>query len=234
MPAEKARPLSRDHTATDAASGTSDATSGTAATNVVWHAGEIERAHREALLGQRGTTLWFTGLSGAGKSSIASRVEAMLVQSGQLAYRLDGDNIRHGLNSDLGFNAPARQENIRRVTEVARLLTDAGLIVLTAFISPYRADRTAARTRFAPGEFFEVFIDAPLALCETRDPKSLYARARRGEIRDFTGISAPYEAPIHPDLHLRTDELDIDAASAQVLRYLQAQGRLSPPNQPTR
>ena len=150
-----------------------------ASTNITWHSGEITRKDRETCYKQRGTTLWFTGLSGSGKSTIASRVEKLLLQEGRFSYRLDGDNIRHGLCADLGFSEKDRHENIRRVAEVAKLFTDAGTIVLTAFISPYRRDRDAARARFAPGDFIEVFINTPLEICEARDPKGLYQRARK-------------------------------------------------------
>jgi bifunctional enzyme CysN/CysC len=172
---------------------------------------------RARLLGQRGATLWLTGLSGSGKSTLAKALEKRLVESGHLAYILDGDNIRHGLNRDLGFSAQDRTENIRRVAEVARLLNEAGVIVITAFISPYRADRAQARQIIGAGRFAEIYVDAPLELCESRDPKGLYKKARAGEIPQFTGISDPYEAPEAPDLRLRTAEESVDQLVARLV-----------------
>jgi adenylyl-sulfate kinase len=170
--------------------------------------------------------LWLTGLSGSGKSTIAAALEAALVASGHLAYVLDGDNLRHGLNSDLGFAPAARAENIRRVGEVAALFADAGVLTLTSFISPYRADREAARSAVGAERFLEVFVDAPLALCEQRDPKQLYRRARAGEIADFTGVTAPYEPPERPDLTLDTATLDPAACVASLLALLERRGFL--------
>ncbi len=170
--------------------------------------------------------LWLTGLSGAGKSVIVAALEAALVASGHAAFVLDGDNLRHGLNSDLGFSPPDRTENIRRAGEVAALLADAGVLTLAAFISPYRADRAAARATVGAERFLEIFVDAPLALCEGRDPKQLYRRARAGEIADFTGVSAPYEPPEHPDLTLDTAALDPAACVASLLALLERRGFL--------
>ncbi len=190
------------------------------ADNITWHTGEVDRDTRASAHGHRGAVLWFTGLSGSGKSTIAHRVESVLVDRGVFAYVLDGDNIRHGLNSDLGFSAKEREENIRRIGEVARLFADAGAVVLTAFISPYRRDRERVRALLGQGEFVEVFVDTPLEICEARDPKGLYKKARAGEISNFTGINAPYEAPRSPEVHLETADLGVDEAAAKVVRYL--------------
>jgi adenylyl-sulfate kinase len=161
--------------------------------------------------------LWFTVLSGSGKSTIANALEEQLFAQGRRTYVLDGDNLRHSLNKDLGFTQEDRIENIRRVAEVAKLMVDAGLVVITTFISPYRADRAMARSLFAPGEFVEVFVDTPVALCEQRDPKGLYKKARRGEIKNFTGIDSAFEAPQTPDVLLKTGEHSVDVCVAQVL-----------------
>lgn len=192
--------------------------------NVVWHSGHVARAERAALLRQNGATVWLTGLSGAGKSTIAFEVERLLIESGHAAYVLDGDNIRHGLNRNLGFSAADRVENIRRIGEVARLFADAGLIVLTSFISPYRADRALARGLHVELglPFIEVFVDASLSVCEARDPKGLYARARAGAIADFTGISAPYEAPQNAELTIQTTTGDSASCAKNLMRYLAA------------
>jgi bifunctional enzyme CysN/CysC len=190
------------------------------AANLHWQALDVDRAARAALKAQRPRCLWFTGLSGAGKSTIANLVERQLHAAGRHTYLLDGDNVRHGLNRDLGFTAEDRVENIRRVAEVARLMVDAGLIVLVSFISPFRAERRMARERFATGEFVEVFVDAPLALAESRDAKGLYAKARRGELPNFTGIDSPYETPQDPELRLDTARFDAEALATQVLDYL--------------
>jgi adenylylsulfate kinase len=195
-------------------------------TNITWHAGHVTRSERERLLGQRGVTVWLTGLSGSGKSTIAVGAERELVRRGRLAYVLDGDNIRHGLNKNLGFGPADRTENIRRVGEVARLFTDAGLIAMTSFISPYRADRDAVRALLAPGDFVEVFVDASLETCEARDVKGLYERARRGEIPEFTGISAPYEAPLRPELVLDTNRMTVEEGVASLVGYLEKHGYL--------
>ncbi len=182
----------------------------------------IARTHREQLAGHRGRVIWFTGLSGAGKSTLANAVEMELHKARERTYVLDGDNIRHGLCKDLGFSDADRMENIRRVAEVARLFVDAGVVVLVAFISPFRAQREAARALFAPGDFFEVFVDVPLAVAEQRDTKGLYQKARSGALPGLTGIDSPYEAPDAPDLALRTDLLSLDACVACVLDLLAA------------
>ncbi len=199
------------------------------ATNVTWHGGHVGRKDREAILRQRGATLWFTGLSGAGKSTVARRVEELLVQKGRAVYVLDGDNVRHGLNADLGFGPEERKENIRRIGEVAKLFTDAGILTLAAFISPYRADRARVRGLLAGGDFVEVHVTAPLEVCEARDPKGLYVRARAGEIADFTGISAPYEAPEAPELRVDTHLASVDECAQAVVDWLEAQGYLRAP-----
>ena len=195
----------------------------TKAENLTWHIGEVDREARAAAHGHRGAVLWFTGLSGSGKSTIGHRVERMLIERGAFAYVLDGDNIRHGLNSDLGFSPEDRVENIRRIGEVSRLFADSGALVVSAFISPYRKDRDRIRGLMGPGEFVEVFVDTPLEICEARDPKGLYKKARAGEISNFTGLDAPYEAPASPEVHLETADLSIDEAAAQVISYLAEQ-----------
>lgn len=194
--------------------------------NITWHTGHVGRAEREAILGQRGVTLWLTGLSGSGKSTIAVGVERELIRSGHAAYVLDGDNIRHGLNKNLGFSPEDRTENIRRIGEVAKLFTDAGLVVLTSFISPYRADRDAVRALLAPGDFVEIWVSASVETCESRDVKGLYAKARAGKIPEFTGVSAPYEEPRAPELVLDTARQTEAESIAEVLRYLGAKGHL--------
>jgi adenylylsulfate kinase len=199
----------------------------TKSTNVTWHHGQVTRAEREKLLGQRGVTVWLTGLSGSGKSTLAVAAERALVSRGRLAYVLDGDNIRHGLNKNLGFGPVDRTENIRRIGEVARLFSDAGLIVFTSFISPYRADRDAVRALMPAGEFVEAFVDASVATCEGRDVKGLYRKARAGEIPEFTGISAPYEAPLRPELVLDTNRQSVDESVDAILRYLEDKGYLA-------
>ena len=190
---------------------------------------EVDREARAAAHGHRGAVLWFTGLSGSGKSTIGHRVERMLIERGAFAYVLDGDNVRHGLNSDLGFAPEDRVENIRRIGEVARLFADAGGLVLSAFISPYRADRDRVRALMGSDEFIEVFVDTPLEICEARDPKGLYKKARAGEISNFTGLDAPYEVPENPEVHLETANLSVDEAAAQVIRYLDEQNILGEP-----
>ncbi|ADO47222.1 adenylyl-sulfate kinase [[Enterobacter] lignolyticus] len=175
--------------------------------NVVWHDHAVTQPEREQLHGHRGVVLWFTGLSGSGKSTVAGALEAALHAHGVSTYLLDGDNVRHGLCRDLGFSDADRKENIRRVGEVARLMVDAGLVVLTAFISPHRAERQMVRELVGEGRFFEVFVDTPLAICETRDPKGLYKKARAGELRNFTGIDAVYETPEKPEIHLDGEQL---------------------------
>jgi adenylylsulfate kinase len=195
-------------------------------TNITWHGGAVTRADRERLLGQRGVTLWMTGLSGSGKSTIGVLIEQMLIARGKLAYRLDGDNVRHGLNKNLGFSADDRTENIRRIGEVAKLFTDAGVIVIVSFISPYRKDREAVRSLLQPGEFVEVYVQASLEAAERRDPKGLYKKARAGEIKGFTGVDDPYEAPEVAEIVLRTEVQDAEASAAEVVEYLEKQGYL--------
>ncbi|QIZ48254.1 adenylyl-sulfate kinase [Dickeya zeae] len=175
--------------------------------NVVWHDHAVAREDRERQHGHRGVVVWFTGLSGSGKSTLAGALEQSLFARGVSTYLLDGDNVRHGLCRDLGFSDDDRRENIRRVGEVARLMVDAGLVVLTAFISPHRAERQMVRELLDQGQFLEVFVDTPLAICEARDPKGLYKKARAGELRNFTGIDAIYEAPEQPELHLDGQQL---------------------------
>ena len=189
-----------------------------ASDNVVWHTGAVDRGERPSA----GATVWFTGLSGSGKSTVAALVERSLVAVGRPAYLLDGDNLRHGLNGDLGFSAADRTENIRRVGEVARLFADAGVVALVPVISPYRADRSRVRAIHEDVglPFLEVFVDTPLSVCEERDPKGLYAKARAGEIRGFTGIDDPYEAPADPDLRLTPADGDAEAQAELVLRAL--------------
>lgn len=195
--------------------------------NIRMHTGAIARRDRERLLGQRGAVVWLTGLSGSGKSTIARELETRLYARGRLCCVLDGDNLRHGLCADLGFSAADRQENIRRLAHVAALFVDAGVLVLTAFISPFRADRALARTLLG-ADFLEVFVDAPLATCEARDPKGLYRKARAGEIREFTGISSPYEPPERPELVLPTGERSLTENTAAVVDLLVARGFVPP------
>ncbi len=197
------------------------------ATNVTWHDHRVRSEDREALKGHKGCVLWFTGLSGAGKSTIANTVDHKLHAMGKHTYLLDGDNIRMGLNKNLGFSAEDRTENIRRIGEVAKLFSDAGLITSTAFISPYRADRDLVRALLPAGEFIEIMVEASLETCEARDPKGLYKKARAGELKNFTGIDAPYEAPEKPELVLDSNAKGIDALADEVIAYLQAQGFLS-------
>jgi adenylyl-sulfate kinase len=188
--------------------------------NIQWQGSHVTPEQRREAIGQRGCVVWLTGLSGSGKSTVALRVERRLLELGKVAYTLDGDNIRHGLCSDLGFKPDDRRENIRRVGEIVRLMADAGVVAIVALISPYRHDRASVRGRIPEGRFVEVFVDAPLAVCEDRDPKGLYARARSGEIPNFTGISAPYEAPENPELVLQTAESDIDACVDRVVERI--------------
>jgi bifunctional enzyme CysN/CysC len=195
------------------------------ASNIHWQHTDVDKSTRAVAKGQQPLCLWFTGLSGAGKSTIANRVERKLAAQGFHTYLLDGDNLRHGLNVDLGFTAEARVENVRRVAEVAHLMVDAGLVVLVCVISPFVGEREFARRRFADGEFVEVFVDTPLAECEQRDPKGLYAKARAGQISNFTGIDSPYERPVAPELHLHAEGQRAEQLAEQVLAYLQ--GRLS-------
>jgi adenylylsulfate kinase len=195
------------------------------ASNLTWHAGQVSADDRARILGHRAACLWFTGLSGSGKSTLSRAVEKRLSELGVHAYCLDGDNVRMGLNGDLGFSPEDRTENIRRISEVARLFVDSGAIVLTAFISPYRGDRDAARTLIGAG-FAEVWVNPGLVVCERRDPKGLYKRARAGEIARFTGISAPYEAPLSAELEVDTGALDLEASVEQVVRWLRRRGLL--------
>ncbi len=201
-----------------------------ASTNIVWHHGHVSPEHRAAKLGHKGATLWFTGLSGSGKSTVAVALERLLIDRKHNAYRLDGDNIRHHLNQDLTFSPEHRTENIRRIGEVSRLFADAGVLTLVSFISPYRADRDAARKLHDDMTlpFLEVFVDTPIEVCEQRDPKGLYKKARAGEIKDFTGISAPYEPPQSPELRLTPDHGNPESQAERVLELL-VQQRIIPP-----
>ncbi len=194
------------------------------ATNITWHEHKVSREDRETLLEQKGVLLWFTGLSACGKSTVANEVTFRLHRMGKLTYVLDGDNIRHGLNKNLGFSPQDREENIRRIAEVGKLFADAGLITTTAFISPYRKDRDLARQLLGEGRFVEIFVKASVETCEKRDPKGLYQKAKKGEIKEFTGISAPYEEPLHPEIILDADTLTIEAEVEMVLDYLEEKG----------
>ena len=196
-------------------------------TNITWHDGAVSREDRRRLLGQKGVTVWLTGLSGSGKSTIATGADRVLSERGRLAYVLDGDNVRHGLNKNLGFSPEDRTENIRRIGEVAKLFTDAGVITLTSFISPYRADRDAVRATMEPGEFVEVLVDATVETCEARDVKGLYRKARAGEIPEFTGVSAPYEPPLSPELVLDTNRQTVEESVGRLIEYLEEKGYLS-------
>jgi adenylylsulfate kinase len=196
------------------------------ATNVTWHEGSVTRDERHTLLGQKGTVVWMTGLSASGKSTIAVILEQLLLHRGKHAYRLDGDNIRMGLNKNLGFTAEDRAENIRRIGEVAKLFADAGTIAITSFISPYKADRDAVRASNAKGEFIEVYVKASLAAAEARDPKGLYKKARAGQIKGFTGIDDPYEAPTDPEIIVDTENLTAEEGAKQILAYLEQGGYL--------
>lgn len=193
--------------------------------NIVWHDAAVLHNDRVAQKQHYPALLWYTGLSGSGKSTIANAVDRKLFELGCHTYLLDGDNVRHGLNKDLGFNDTDRVENIRRITEVSRLFLDAGLIVGTAFISPFIADRAQAR-ELVGERFIEVFVDTPLEVCEQRDPKGLYKKARAGDIPHFTGISSPYEAPEKPEVHLKTDEMSIEQAAEKVVQYLKNKGMI--------
>ncbi|MEH7085771.1 adenylyl-sulfate kinase [Neobacillus drentensis] len=189
-------------------------------TNITWHETSISKENRREKNGHGSCALWFTGLSGSGKSTIANAVSNELFRRGISEYVLDGDNIRHGLNKDLGFSDYDRTENIRRIGEVAKLFVDSGKVVTTAFISPFRSDRDQVRALFEDGEFIEVFVQCPIEECERRDPKQLYAKARRGEIKDFTGIDSPYEAPEQPEITLHSDQVTVEEAVEQVFAYL--------------
>jgi adenylylsulfate kinase len=197
------------------------------ATNIYWYNGLITREDRKLMKGHRGFTLWFTGLSAAGKSTLAVATEKALYERGCHTYILDGDNIRHGLNKNLAFSPEDRAENIRRIGEVANLFRDCGIINMTAFISPYRNDRQAARDLGDADEFIEVFVDCPAEICEQRDPKGVYKKGRQGIIKEFTGISAPYEAPENPEIHLRTDHMSIEDCVQTIITYLITHGYIS-------
>ncbi|WP_076416890.1 adenylyl-sulfate kinase [Colwellia sp. UCD-KL20] len=188
--------------------------------NTVWHEQNITKEQRSAQKNQKPCLLWYTGLSGSGKSTVANAVDALLFERGCHSYLLDGDNVRHGLNGDLGFSDEDRVENIRRISQVAKLFVDSGLIVSTAFISPFAADRTMAREMLEQGEFMEVYIDTPIAVCEQRDPKGLYKKARAGEIKDFTGIDSTYDVPSDPEIHVKTDEKSIKECAEQIVQHL--------------
>lgn len=194
--------------------------------NVVWHSGSVTRAMREQARGHKGAVVWLTGLSGSGKSTVANALEARLFARGVSTYLLDGDNVRHGLSSDLGFGEDDRRENMRRIGEVARLFVDAGLVVVTAFISPFREERDAVRARFEAGSFVEVFVDADLATCEGRDPKGLYAKARAGDLPRFTGIDSPYEAPLSPEVVLKTASVSPEDCATTLEQHLVSIGVL--------
>ena len=197
------------------------------ATNIFWHQSAISRADREKLFGHHGITIWFTGLSASGKSTLAVATEKVLHARRLHTYILDGDNIRHGLNKNLGFSPEDRVENIRRIGEVAKLFRDCGIINLTAFISPYREDRKLARDLAEAGSFIEVFVDCPISICEQRDPKGVYKKARAGIIKEFTGISAPYEIPESPEIHLHTDTTSLENCVDTILTYLKTHHHIS-------
>ncbi len=198
------------------------------ATNIVWHEGHVDRQQRQNLLNQHGVLVWLTGLPSSGKSTIAFTVEHALVDRGHMAYVLDGDNIRHGLNKNLGFSAEDRAENIRRIGEVGKLFADAGLITLSSFVSPYKADRDAVRELMDEGDFVEIFIDTPVEICEERDPKGLYKKARAGEIPNFTGVSDPYEAPENPELAIETGACTPQEAAQQIISFLEEHNKIPP------
>jgi adenylylsulfate kinase len=196
------------------------------ATNVTWHEGDITREHREKLMSHKGATLWFTGLSGSGKSTVAVELEGTLHEMGIVSYRLDGDNVRLGINRNLGFTAEDRTENIRRIGEISKLFVDSGVIVLSSFISPYSADRDQVRAlhEAAGMDFIEIFVDCSLEAAESRDPKGLYKKARAGEIKDFTGIDDPYEAPGNPEVHLHSDRQSLAEEVKQIIEVLRERG----------
>lgn len=198
--------------------------------NIVWHDQRVTKSKRKDKLGQKSCVLWFTGLSGSGKSTVANAVEEELFKRGIITYLLDGDNVRHGLNKDLGFSEQDRVENIRRVGEVSKLFVESGIIVLTAFISPFKSDRQIARSLVEYDEFIEVFIDTPLEVCESRDPKGLYKKARKGAIKNFTGISSPYEKPESADIDVETDKLSISQCCDKVVNYLFEHGYIKGEN----
>jgi adenylylsulfate kinase len=199
------------------------------ATNVHWHGGEVTREDRAEILKHQGATLWFTGLSGSGKSTVAVELEKALAQRGVLCYRLDGDNVRMGINKNLGFSAEDRTENIRRIGEISKLFVDAGILVLSSFISPYRADRDTVRELHDAGgmSFLEIFVDCSLEEAEKRDPKGLYKKARAGEIKNFTGIDDPYDAPVNPELHLHSDQQSLEEEVEAIISMLLERGILN-------
>ena len=188
--------------------------------NIVWHSHKVTKYDRSKIKGHKPCIIWFTGLSGSGKSTIANAFEERLNKMKVHTYLLDGDNIRHGLNKDLGFSIEDRKENIRRIAEVAKLFVDAGLIVITAFISPLKDDRNLTRSLVEKNEFIEVYVDTPLELCEQRDPKGLYKKARKGEIKEFTGIDSPYEPPKSPEIHIKTEDLTVEESVEKIIKYL--------------
>ncbi|KFF57406.1 adenylylsulfate kinase [Bacillus subtilis] len=192
--------------------------------NIIWHPAAISKSDRQSLNGHKSCVLWFTGLSGSGKSVLANAVDEKLYRRGIQSYVLDGDNIRHGLNKDLGFRTGDRIENIRRIGEVAKLFVDSGQMILTAFISPFREDRDMVRALFPKDEFFEIYVKCPLHVCEQRDPKGLYKKARNGEIKHFTGIDSPYEAPISPDFIIESDQISISDGADLIINELQNRG----------
>jgi adenylylsulfate kinase len=193
------------------------------ATNVHWHEGEVKHIDRNRLLSQKGATIWFTGLSGSGKSTIAVALEKELIKRNKLTYRLDGDNVRLGINKNLGFSAEDRAENIRRIGEIAKLFSDCSVIALSSFISPYRDDRSNVRELHEASNFpyIEVFVDCAISVAESRDPKGLYKKARAGEIKNFTGIDDPYEAPKNPEIHLKTDKMTVEEEVQEIINYLE-------------
>ena len=194
------------------------------ATNIKWHNGKITKEDRTKLLNQKGVTMWLTGLSGSGKSTIAVELEHALIENKHQAYILDGDNIRHGLNNNLSFSPEDRTENIRRIGEVAKLFTEANIITIAAFVSPYREDRDNVRKLLGHGEFVEIYVKCSLEVCETRDTKGLYKKARAGEVKDFTGISAPYEEPVKPELIVDSSTLSVEESAREILNYLEEKG----------
>ncbi|PSL42953.1 adenylylsulfate kinase [Salsuginibacillus halophilus] len=199
----------------------------TQSTHLTWHDSEVTRTEREDLKQQKSAVLWFTGLSGSGKSTISVELEKLLFQRGVHTYRLDGDNVRHGLNQNLGFSNEDREENIRRIGEVSKLMLDAGLLTLAAFISPFQEDRDQVRSLLHKGDFIEIYVAADLSTCEARDPKGLYQKARANEIQNFTGIDSPYEAPESPEITVNTDETTVAEAAKKIIHYLEVHGYLS-------
>lgn len=195
--------------------------------NITWHESQVNKEDRQRLHGHKSFVLWFTGLSGSGKSTLCVEVEKILYEEGISTYILDGDNIRHGINKNLGFSQAERAENIRRIGEIAKLFVDAGVVVLAAFISPYQEDREKVRQLFSAGEFVEVYVKCSLSACEERDPKGLYEKARAGEIKEFTGISAPYEAPIHPEITVTNEEQTVKESTQQIMAYIREKIHLS-------